>query len=44
MFSPLFFSPQVLPTDDPERHTDGKKFAALLKFAKEVQVRQRREG
>ncbi len=30
---------KVIPTDDPERHTDQKKFSAVLKFAKEVQVR-----
>ena len=29
---------KVLPTDDPERHTDRAKFRALLKFSKEVQV------
>ena len=35
---------KVLPTDDPERHTDAKKFGALLEFAKEVQVRGRGEA
>ena len=29
---------KVLPTDDPERHTDQTKFQELLKFSKEVQV------
>lgn len=29
---------KVLPTDDPERHTDVVKFNELLKFSKEVQV------
>lgn len=31
---------KVLPTDDPERHTNGRKFRELLKFSKEVQVYQ----
>lgn len=31
---------KVLPTDDPERHTSRRKFRALLKFSKEVQVSQ----
>ncbi len=29
---------KVLPTDDSERHSDRRKFHALLKFSKEVQV------